>query len=241
MAEMIVAELVLSGIIKVAMNKLHGDNAVQQNVEATRAEVMRMSGVVSSLRQETEDLRQNIAQLTNATALEACLRRKNHMLEAMTGVREDVRRSALDISLMVQTILEHTSIESLCIEVSRMLPDEDDSEEFFKSSHKVHFARMQTSHEIVRQVLTMETQDDLFSGVKHPTEDRMSVYVSAWAPAEKELSKLVEATGALYQLSQTLCDVIVDPRGMYVTAIGDGNIARSQTALCHNSSTVLLS
>lgn len=237
--ELLVAQLVLNGIAKVAMNKLNGSAAIAKSVSATEREVMRMSGVVHGLLSETGGLRDALSSLICSVSLQRASNRRDRMLAAIPDASPLLRSKALQVATMVAAVLEETAVETVGVEVSRVVVDEDD-DEYFTKTNKVHFSRVHSDAEIVAAVLALEAADQVFTGLRHETQDRMRLFVNAWAPSEKDLNRLAEATGALYQLCQTLCDVIADSRGVFATSVGDGNISKSYTKLTHNSSTILL-
>jgi len=198
---------------------------------------------MESLRQEIEDMDTSISKLVNAITIEKCRSRRSEVLNEMRGLHADIRPPILQVSLAIQALVEETCIEGICVEVSRIVRDEEKEEQdsFCPSSHKVYFFNNTTAREIVGSVHSLEACNQLFSGVHHVTEDRMVIMINAWAPTEKDFSALVKANGALFAFCQTLCDYINDSRGVYAAAMQDGSISRSRTNHQYNSTSILLS
>lgn len=245
MAEKI-AMRVLKGVLGVAINKATGvpndPQVIQRAVRATEAEVMRMSGVVAAIRDATGGLHEALATLSTALDAQRIAARRDRLTAALyaAAAPDALRGKTLQLAAVLESVVADTSVETIAVDVNRVVADEDDEGEVYNSCNRQVFDSTCTSAELVGKVLEMEKSDGLLTGVQHATSCRMRVYVTAWAPSEKELEKLAEATGALYQFCQTLCDNLADPRGVYTTSEGEGFITKSFTKLADNATIVVL-
>lgn len=253
MATILVAELVLQGISKVALSMIASpQDATSQNVRMVEQEVMKMSGIVQGLREEVANMRDSISQLTNSVEKQKTLNLRDKFLTSLKAVDPSLRPPLLNAAMMVYTALHETSVETIAIEVSRVIreddefSDDDDGDEdegdpfaISTTTSKIFFTQYLSTDEIAKYFMDLEKTENLFSQVTHQTEDRMRIGLSAWAPEENHMKKLAEATGGLYQICQTLCDSIKDSRGVYASASSDGNVAKSSKIPLAENATVL--
>lgn len=241
-----IPQLVLKGVLDVAINKAMGvpndPRVVLRAARATEAEVMRMSGVVAAIRDATADLRDTLSTLSEAIDADRVAARRDRLTAAMhaAAVPDALRGKTMDLAAALETVVADTSVETIALDVSRVVADEDDDAELYNSCNKEVFDSTCTTEQLVRKVLEMEANDGILTGVQHSTSCRMRLYVSAWAPSEKKLKNLAEATGALYQLCQIICDVLADPRGVSTMSEGEGFITRSFTKLADNATVIVL-
>eukprot|EP00178_Gracilaria_changii_P024810 TRINITY_DN751_c0_g1_i1.p1 TRINITY_DN751_c0_g1~~TRINITY_DN751_c0_g1_i1.p1 ORF type:complete len:690 (-),score=96.47 TRINITY_DN751_c0_g1_i1:241-2310(-) len=229
MLDSLIVELMAKGMLMVAA--LLFDDSYQAAKE-TRIQLERMTGILNKLQLECSEQLSDLEDKLDAvyrSILESELSQvRNQILQAMSDEVEDstVRGRIVEIALLLYCLVRKTAVQQVAIKTEKMVclsassSSSQDSRRFMMESETVVVESVTTVREIVSKLLELN-EIGIFSEITHSSDEQMRITVHASPREGARRDDLIIATGGLFKLCQSLCNVVQDSRGVYAVAKGD--------------------